>query len=72
MITKTTSSRASRTRKPLHVRMSGEERCQLARVAARLALSPSATIRFLINREDATAPPMQSDALPATPVDTLE
>jgi hypothetical protein len=72
MITRTTSTHASRTRKPMHVRMSREERCQLARVAARLALSPSAAIRFLINREDATSPAMQSDAVPATPVDTRE
>jgi hypothetical protein len=67
-----TSKRASRTRTPLHVRMSVEERCQLARVAARLALSPSATIRFLINREDTTSPAMQSGVVPASPVDTLE
>lgn len=36
----------------MHLRLSREERCQLNRVAARLALSPSATIRFLVNAED--------------------
>jgi hypothetical protein len=71
MITKTTSTRASRTRKPLHVRMSPEERCKLARVAARLGLSPSATIRFLVHREDA-ASAAQPTAVAATPADTPE
>jgi hypothetical protein len=39
-------------RSPMHLRLSREERTQLDRVAARLGLSPSATIRFLVNAED--------------------
>jgi hypothetical protein len=39
-------------RRPMHLRLSDDERCQLNRVASRLELSPSATLRFLVNAED--------------------
>lgn len=43
-------------RQPMHLRLSSQERCQLNRVAARHALSPSATLRFLVQAEDQRAP----------------
>jgi hypothetical protein len=39
-------------RHPMHLRLSPEERTQLNRAAARLGLSPSSAIRFLVNAED--------------------
>ena len=44
--------RPAEERRSLHARCSSEQRCELNRVAARLGLSPSATLRFLVHAED--------------------
>lgn len=55
------SSSVSKTRaaerRPMHLRLSPEERRQLDRVAVRLGLSPSSAIRYLVNAEDRRGAP---------------
>ena len=49
---KTPQRRPAEERRSLHARWSSAERCELNRVAARLGLSPSATLRFLVHAEE--------------------